>query len=150
MLASFAMCPEIVCDYDPSWPRAFEAERRLLEARLGSAIEGIEHIGSTSVPGLAAKPLIDIMVAVSAEQVPGCVDALAELRYRRRADRDFPGRVFLRRLDSHGRATHHLSLTEPGGAYWRDQLAFRDALRADRELAARYAELKRALAENLA
>jgi GrpB-like predicted nucleotidyltransferase (UPF0157 family) len=130
------MQSEIVGDYDRAWPQAFDVARQLVKSRLGPMIEGIEHIGSTSVRGLAAKPLIDIMVAVPSEPVQICIDALVELGYQRHRDGDFAGRVFLCPIDSQGNATHHLSITEPGGAYWGDQLAFRNALRADRDLAA--------------
>jgi GrpB-like predicted nucleotidyltransferase (UPF0157 family) len=137
---------EIIRDYDPAWQGAFEAERQRIGARLGPRIEAIEHIGSTSVPGLAAKPLIDLMLAVRPDLLQQCVDELAELGYQRDQSGDFPGRVFLRRLDAHRVTTHHLSLTELGSPYWQDQLAFRNALRADPVLVADYAELKRTLA----
>jgi GrpB-like predicted nucleotidyltransferase (UPF0157 family) len=75
-----------------------------------------------------------------------CIDELAELGYRRDQSNDFPGRVFLRRLDAHGDLTHHLSLIDLGSSYWRDQLAFRNTLRGDPALRADYAELKRPLA----
>lgn len=138
---------EMIRDYDPAWPVAFETERRRLRAQLGRRMEAVQHIGSTSVRGLAAKPLIDMMLAVRPDNLQHCIDELAELGYRRDQSGDFPGRVFLRRLDARGEPTHRLSLTELGSPYWRDQLAFRDALRAGPALVADYAELKRTLAD---
>lgn len=140
------MDPEIIHGYDPRWPDAYTAERERINAQVGPHVEAIEHIGSTSVPGLAAKPLIDIMLAVRPDSLQECVDELGQLGYRRDQGGDFPGRVFLRRLDAQGEPTHHVSLTGLGSPYWQDQLAFRDALRADPGLANDYAELKRTLA----
>jgi GrpB-like predicted nucleotidyltransferase (UPF0157 family) len=134
--------PEIVVvEYDPQWPAAFAAEQERVAAAVGDAAAAIEHIGSTAVPGLPAKPILDVVVGLrDMAAVPAAVMALAELGYERAPDGDFPGRVFLRR------AAHHLSLTPYGGAYWNDQLAFRDALRSDPKLRDRYARLKRRLA----
>jgi GrpB-like predicted nucleotidyltransferase (UPF0157 family) len=94
----------------------------------------------------AIEPLNDIMVAAPHPLTASCVVALARLGYQRDPSGDFPGRGFLRRLNPSGQPTHHLSLAEPEGPYWRDQLAFRNALRADPDLCRRYAELKRQLA----
>jgi GrpB-like predicted nucleotidyltransferase (UPF0157 family) len=136
-----------VVDHDAGWRRAFEAEHDRLRAVLGPLGCGVEHIGSTAVPGLAAKPILDIMVGVARQElVEAAVSRLAELDYDRRPAGDFPGRTFLRRIDTRGRVTHHLSLTVKGGGYWRDQLTFRDALRRDPYLVRRYADLKRELA----
>jgi GrpB-like predicted nucleotidyltransferase (UPF0157 family) len=130
----------LVADYDPRWPAAFAAERERIAAALGEV--AIEHIGSTAVPGLPAKGIIDIAVGLPADaDADACVAALAAVGYRREPAGDFEGRVFLRR------PAHHLSLTARGSAYWIEHLAFRDALRADPELARRYGGLKRRLAE---
>jgi GrpB-like predicted nucleotidyltransferase (UPF0157 family) len=132
----------LVAAYDPGWPAAFAAERERIAAALADV--AIEHIGSTAVPGLPAKPIIDIAVGLSgAAGTDACVAALAALGYGREPAGDFEGRVFLRRP---GAPAYHLSLTPRGGAYWIEHLAFRDALRADPELARRYGRLKRRLA----
>jgi GrpB-like predicted nucleotidyltransferase (UPF0157 family) len=75
--------PIAVVPYDPEWPRRFEAERALLERVLAPWLaEGIHHVGSTAVPGLAAKPIIDLDVVVrSAEDVPAAIDRLRSLGY---------------------------------------------------------------------
>ena len=75
-----------------------------------------------------------------------CVAALVAVGYQRAPDGDFDGRLFLRRVPSDGAATHHLSLTAHGSAYWADHLALREALRASPELCERYGQLKRRLA----
>jgi GrpB-like predicted nucleotidyltransferase (UPF0157 family) len=114
---------------------------------VGGEAVGIEHIGSTAVPGLPAKPIIDIAVGLrDVGATDAAVRALEPLGYVRAPEGDFEGRVFLRRTAHDGVATHHLSLTVHGGDYWVDHLAFRDALRASPELCRRYGELKRALA----
>jgi GrpB-like predicted nucleotidyltransferase (UPF0157 family) len=137
----------LVVDHDASWRQSFEAERDRLRAALGALASGVEHIGSTAVPGLAAKPILDIMVGVARqEQVEPVASRLTDLDYERWPAGDFPGRTFLRRIDSGGRVTHHLSVTVTGAGYWRDQLTFRDALRRDPSLVRRYADLKRDLA----
>ena len=99
------------------------------------------------MPGLAAKPVIDIMVGVARqEHVEPAASRLADLDYDRWPPGDFIGRTFLRRLDKRGQVTHHLSLTVKDAGYWSDQLTFRDALRRDPHLARRYGDLKRGLA----
>jgi GrpB-like predicted nucleotidyltransferase (UPF0157 family) len=140
--------PDIqIVAHDAGWRQAFDVEADCIRAVLGSFAHGVEHIGSTAVPGLAAKPIVDLMVGIASEDdVEPSVARLAALGYERRPDGDFPGRTFLRRVDEGGHVTHHLSLTIQGAGYWTDQLTFRDALRRDPSLAQRYADLKRDLA----
>jgi GrpB-like predicted nucleotidyltransferase (UPF0157 family) len=131
----------LIVDHDPAWTAVYAAERGRVVGALGAAAAGVEHIGSTAVPGLPAKPIIDIVTGLrEMATAPACVAALRTIGYTRAPEGDFEGRVFLRR------AGFHLSLAEHGGAYWREHLAFRDALRASAELRARYGELKRRLA----
>jgi GrpB-like predicted nucleotidyltransferase (UPF0157 family) len=132
--------------YSPGWPAMFEMERRLLAPVLAPWLAGpIEHVGSTAVPGLAAKPVIDIMAAVESLDVsrPALV-ALERLQYCHapyRAD-------VMHWLCKPGPAlrTHHLHLVPFESQLWRDRIAFRDRLRADRDIAAEYLQLKRRLA----
>ena len=131
-----------MADYDPAWPEQFEAERRRVASAVGEA--AIEHIGSTAVPGLPAKPIIDLVVGLEdMASAPACIDTLIAIGYERAAWGDFGERLFLRRLAADGTASHHLSLTARGSTYWVDHLAFRDALRASPELCRRYGALKR-------
>ncbi|HET7565096.1 MAG TPA: GrpB family protein [Gemmatimonadaceae bacterium] len=138
----------VLSEYDPSWPAQFAAERtRILDA-LGSLKAEIEHIGSTAVPGLVAKPVIDITIGRSAEsKLRPYIDALQRLGYEYRGESGIPGRHYFRR----GRPrTRHLHLVPYGGDLWRHHLRFRDRLRADPALAAQYAALKRRLATQFA
>ena len=135
----------LVVPYDGRWRDAFQAEADRLREVFGEAL--VEHAGSTAVPGLDAKPIIDLMVAVeSLETAEGFCPALAELGYEYRPEDDVPGRLFFARGPREWR-THHLSLAERDGEFWRVQLVFRDWLRAHPETAEAYRALKRELAE---
>jgi len=134
----------LVTAYDPAWHEAFLAEAHRLREVFGNAL--IEHTGSTSVPGLDAKPIIDLMVAVeSLDAAEELCPALAELGYEFRPEDDVPGRLFFAR-GPHECRTHHLSLTELDGEFWRVQIVFRDWLRMHPETAYAYRALKRHLA----
>jgi GrpB-like predicted nucleotidyltransferase (UPF0157 family) len=138
--------PIVVVAYDPAWPAMFAGERERLVAALRELALAIEHHGSTAVPGLAAKPILDVMVAVpDLDDVDECTSRLERAGYNRRAVGDLAGRLYFHRAEG-GRRLVHLSLAERDGAFWREHLLFRDALRADAELAGRYEELKRELA----
>ena len=136
-----------ITPYDPGWPAEFEAERALLEPVLAPWLTGeILHVGSTSVPGLGAKPVIDILAEVAGlEESRAAIEPLQELSYWW-----FPyqeGRMNWFCKPSPERRTHHLHLVVPGSAAWREELAFRDALRAEPKTARAYEELKRRLAD---
>ena len=135
-----------VLPYDPEWPLRFEAERALLAEALAPWLAGgIHHIGSTSVPGLAAKPIIDMMAGVAdlAAAAPA-IDVLRGLSYVHAPHR--PRAYWFHKPADRESSTHGLHLTEPGSDLWQERLAFRDALRADPELRDRYQELKLRLA----
>lgn len=138
--------PIEIVTYRPEWVEAFEAERwRLVEA-LGPWLNGaVEHIGSTAVPGLAAKPLIDIMAPVrSLDDAAGAIDAARGLGYHHYPY--LPDVMHWFCKPSPEVRTHHLHLVPLGSRRWTDTLAFRDALRRDADLADDYARLKRELA----
>ena len=126
-----------VVAYRPEWPHLFDAERSELERLLARWLEGgIHHIGSTAVPGLAAKPIIDMLGGVrDLEEARVAFEPLRALGYEYREHRPEAHLFVKERFGIH--------LTEPGSDLWRERLAFRDALRANPELAARYAEWKR-------
>jgi GrpB-like predicted nucleotidyltransferase (UPF0157 family) len=130
--------------YDPRWPELFAAEQAQLAAALGRRALAIEHIGSTAVPGLSAKPVIDILVTVAdlAEAVD-CLPALQALGY---AFIDYPQNTDRRFFRKGLPRTHHLHIVAAGSASHRDHLAFRDALRRDPALCAEYEALKHELA----
>lgn len=133
---------------DPAWAGAFELERVRLLAVFPGAFVQIEHFGSTAVPGLAAKPIIDILAGVaSLDGVEALVDRLCEHGYA--TSKEFNATLVDRRWLmrwKNGRRTHHLHVVAHGGTPWRERLAFRDALRSDFALALRYGDLKARLA----
>lgn len=132
---------------DPAWAAAFAAERVRLVAALGGLPVALEHMGSTAVPGLPAKPILDVMAGrPAAGALHPYVVALEAAGYRYRGESGIPGRDYFVRDDAAGRRTHHLHLVEHGGALWRSHLAFRDYLRGAPARAAAYAVLKRDLA----
>jgi GrpB-like predicted nucleotidyltransferase (UPF0157 family) len=141
--------PILVSEYDPAWPREFDREKTRLQSALGPTLLALEHIGSTAVPGMAAKRILDMMGGLRRlEDFLLCLEPLRRLGYEYVAEfnPDIPDRRFFRRL-SRRQWTHHLHLFEADGASWRRHLRFRDLLRGDPALAKRYEDLKRSLAE---
>jgi GrpB-like predicted nucleotidyltransferase (UPF0157 family) len=133
-----------VVDYDSAWPDRFAA----LEGRIRPLLEGIclrvEHIGSTAVPGLAAKPIIDLDVVVQHASAAEAIRRLATIGYDHEGDLGIPGREAFR--SPAGEPRHHLYVLEEGSAELRRHIDFRNALRADPTLRDQYAALKRSLA----
>ena len=138
-----------VVEHDSRWAAQFVAERdRLLELLPGRFVN-IEHIGSTAIPGLAAKPIIDILAGVtSMSEADALLEPLCARGYETSAEFNatLPDRRWLMR-HAQGSRTHHLHLVVFGGESWMRHLRFRDVLRADAAIAARYEQLKRDLAE---
>jgi GrpB-like predicted nucleotidyltransferase (UPF0157 family) len=132
---------------DPGWPARFEREQALLVDAIGDWVDGgIHDVGSTAVPGLEAKPIIDILVGVhDLEAARGCFEPLADLGYLYAPY--LPDEMHWFCKPDPARRTHHLHLVPFRSRRYRDELAFRDRLRADLRLAADYAALKRRLAE---
>ncbi len=141
--------PVEIVPYDPSWPARFEAERRALVALFAPSNFTIEHIGSTSVPGLGAKPIIDIMLGC--ERVAAFEPLIPALEragwlYLPVFEVEFPERRFLAKPQTLPRQVHlhAVSLDTP---FWSRHLLFRDRLRVDPQVASSYEELKIELAE---
>ena len=134
----------VVVDYSSNWPILYEQEKQRLLDAVGSDVADIQHVGSTSVPGLAAKPIIDI-AAVLRHFPPSMIliRALEELGYLYQGELGIAGRHFFRKGMPR---THHLHLVEANSEVWQKQLLFRDFLRAHPESAQRYDTLKRELA----
>jgi putative glutamine amidotransferase len=133
-------------DPDPSWPEAFERESARVAQALGDAALRIEHVGSTSVPGLAAKPVIDIQVSVaSLTPRSAVVQPLVAIGYTHAIDPIETEHEFLSKEENGGRSVH-VHLCEAGGGWERRHLAFRDWLRTHPEDASAYQALKRELA----
>ena len=137
--------PIEVLDYDPSWADQFEEWRTALAGVLGPGV-GINHIGSTAVPGMAAKPVIDILVSMEdLENEADYVTQIEQVGVALRARE--PGHRYFRPPEGSPR-TVHIHVCRPGSGWERDHLAFRDLLRRDPEAAAEYATLKRTLADS--
>ena len=137
-----------IVPYDASWPAWFEAERLLLARALGAYVTGtIEHVGSTAVPGLAAKPVIDIMAGVeSLDRSRPAIAMLEALEYCYFPYRPDEEHWFCK--PSPQFRTHHLHLVPFRSRLWIECVAFRDYLRTHPEVAADYADVKRQLAEH--
>lgn len=132
--------------YDPSWPARFAEERLALDEAVGAWVTGgIHHVGSTAVPGLDAKPIVDILVGVdSLGASRACCCPLAKLDYLYAPYRVEEMHWFCKPHPS--RRTHHLHLVPTDSRRFHDEIAFRDLLRANSEVAQEYAALKRSLA----
>lgn len=139
----------VIVPYDARWPELFEAQRGRVAAVLAPVLVGaVEHIGSTAVPGLPAKPIIDMLARVSGHEAAGPVAArLVEVGWVAAPE---PSDAALRRWSycypDIARRSHHLHVVEHDSDGWPTWLAFRDRLRADPAAAARYAALKTELA----
>jgi GrpB-like predicted nucleotidyltransferase (UPF0157 family) len=137
--------PVILVPYEEAWPSLFEEERARIEDAIGPWVEEIEHIGSTAVPGLAAKPVIDIMVGVrgleDSSALIGRLEAIG-YEYVPEFEQQMPFRRYFRKLRGR-RRTHQIHLVERSNAEWWDRhVLFRDHLRAHPEVAEGYARLK--------
>ncbi len=136
----------VIVDYDPCWPEQYREEEEELCQALAGRFVGIAHIGSTAVPGLAAKPIIDVMVGVRhLGEAMGCIEPLAKLGYFQKADAPEAEEWYFPKRPVHGQQ-FNLHLVEYGGDFWREKLLLRDYLRQCPEEVARYAAVKRSLA----
>lgn len=134
-----------VVDYDAAWPARYEEERRALEKAFRGRELAFEHIGSTAVPGLAAKPTIDLMVGAEPLEIGEAeTAAMRSLGYDHYGEYGIPGRHFFRKGLP---PTHHVHWVRRDADFWAKQLVFRDYLRSHRDDAAAYEKLKRGLAE---
>jgi GrpB-like predicted nucleotidyltransferase (UPF0157 family) len=135
-----------IVEYDPAWPRLFEVEKALLSPLLAPWLIGpIEHVGSTGVPGLSAKPVIDIMAAI--ESLAASKEAIAALRGIEYQYAPYSTDImhwFCKPSPSF--RTHHLHLVPYQSRLWKERIIFRDGLRSDPALARAYLDLKSRLA----
>lgn len=130
-----------VTPYDSTWPQRYEAEAARIGRIFGSEILAIDHIGSTSVPGLAAKPVVDILVSVrSIERIDLYNASMEAIGYEARGENGIPGRRYFQK-GGHLR-THHVHMFQAGNAEIERHLTFRDYLRAHPDKAAAYGALK--------
>ncbi|USZ68311.1 GrpB family protein [Halorussus salilacus] len=134
-------------EHDPAWTRRYEAEVERLQSVAGDRLRAFEHVGSTAVEGLAAKPVIDLVGTVdSLDDATDLVGVLESHGYEYRPNDEVPDRLFFARGPRSNR-THYLSICERESDTYREQVAFRDYLRENPEAAAEYEALKRDLAD---
>jgi GrpB-like predicted nucleotidyltransferase (UPF0157 family) len=140
--------PVVVVEYDPAWPRLYEDESERIRAALGDAVVAVEHIGSTAVPGLAAKPVIDVLAGLRTLELPrDSIDAMESVGYEYVGELGIPGRLFFRK----GRPrSHYVHAVLHESDVWERHLAFRDYLRAHTDEAESYAVFKQTLAVEVA
>jgi len=141
--------PVKIVDYDLNWPKVFGKEKKLILDVIGHIIVRTEHIGSTAVPGLGAKPIVDILVAVNhLNDAEKCIEPLKMIgyEYKPRLEADIPERRFFGKGAPPKEQHYHLHMVELTSDFWERHLLFRDYLRAHPEVAQEYQKLKRQLA----
>jgi GrpB-like predicted nucleotidyltransferase (UPF0157 family) len=134
----------VIVDYDPDWPSRFASLAATVSVALGPVLVRVEHVGSTAVPGLPAKPIIDLDAVVRPSDVPEAIELLAAIGYTHLGERGVAGREAF--TAPYGTVPHHLYVCPTGSPTLMEHLLFRDAVRADGRLAADYGRLKRSLA----
>jgi len=136
-----------VVAYDPRWPEAFERAREELAAAWGANVMAIHHIGSTSIVGMYAKPVIDVLAVVDDQAIlDDQARQIERLGYQVMGEFGIAGRRYFRRDNATGKRTHQVHAFAKGSSHVKRHLAFRDFLRADAAVAAEYGALKQALA----
>lgn len=134
-----------VVDYDPAWPGIFEQVRAYVWPAVKDVALNVEHVGSTAVSGLRAKPVIDACIVVAAKRdVPVCIERLASIGYVHRGDLGVPEREAFR--PPGGLPRHHLYLSPRDSLSLKNHLGFRDYLRSHPDAAREYGALKASLA----
>jgi GrpB-like predicted nucleotidyltransferase (UPF0157 family) len=136
-----------VVPHDPGWADAFQSESCHVAAALGTSAAAIHHIGSTAIPGIFAKPVIDILVeATSINAIDECGSAMESLGYEVMGEFGIPGRRYFRKDDQNGVRTHQVHVFGSGSPHLARHTAFRDFMIAHPEEALAYSDLKRRLA----
>jgi len=136
--------------YNPLWQTYFDAESHHLYAALGPYIKEIRHIGSTAIPGIYAKPILDIMVGLKdIADIRHCEAPLAALGYIYEGEQEIAGWHFFRKKTG-DMTTHHLHVVQWNGTYWRDHILFHGYLFQHPEVAEAYERLKLTLAKKYA
>lgn len=142
--------PVRIVDYDPQWPKLYEKEKGRILNVVGDTIVRIEHIGSTAVPDIGAKPIIDIMVAVNRlSDAEKCIERLQRIDYEYQPEQEAerPERRFFRKGNPPKEQHYHLHMVELTSDFWKRHLLFRNYLRTHPKVAQDYHELKKRLAD---
>jgi GrpB-like predicted nucleotidyltransferase (UPF0157 family) len=142
--------PVEICEYDATWPLKFEEQRDSLMNAIGNKVVAVEHIGSTAVPGLGAKPIIDIMIGLrQLSDAEDCIEPLRRIGYDYvpELEAEIPERRYFHKGPSNVPKKHyHLHMVEINGKFWNAQILFRDYLRTHPDSAQEYLKLKKDLA----
>lgn len=137
----------VIEEYSSDWFFQYQKEAMKIREVLSNRILGIEHIGSTSVEGLGAKPIIDFMVGVSdLNKVDEFIEPLHKINYEHVFHKELPNRRFFRKGER-GAGTHHLHMYKFGGEDWNNNILFRDYLKTHPDVLIQYCNLKKKLAE---
>ena len=137
----------IVRPHNPAWSRQFERESQAIQGIMADNLIAVHHMGSTAIPGIYAKPIIDMLAAVAdIFPVDDQATRLAALGYEAMGEYGIPGRRYFRKHDAAGTRTHHLHVFQTGSAEIERHLVFRDYLIAHPEAAQVYSQLKQQLA----
>jgi GrpB-like predicted nucleotidyltransferase (UPF0157 family) len=139
------MAAVVIVEYDPAWPSRFASLAATVSAALGPVLVRVEHVGSTAVSGLPAKPIIDLDAVVQRADVPEAISRLAAVRYIHLGECGVAGREAF--APPAGASPHHLYVCPLDSPALAEHLRFRDTLRADSQLSDEYGRLKRVLAE---
>jgi len=135
----------VIVPYDDKWPEMFEIESLLIKTLLGAVAVSVHHIGSTSVPGLSAKPIIDILVEVTdINELDAYNLAMVSAGYISRGENGIPGRRYF--IKGGGQRSHQVHAFAIGDLQVLRHLIFRDYLRKNRDIAGEYAEIKHSAA----
>lgn len=135
----------VIVPYDDKWPEMFETESLLIKTLLGAVAVSVHHIGSTSVPGLSAKPIIDILVEVTdINELDAYNLAMVSAGYISRGENGIPGRRYF--IKGGGQRSHQVHAFAIGDLQVLRHLIFRDYLRKNRDIAGEYAEIKHSAA----
>ena len=145
------IAPVVLRDYDPEWTRTFEAEKKEIMSAVGDNISSLEHIGSTAIHGMLAKPEIDILIGVETlSDADRCIEGFARVGYAyyKRFEEFEPGRRYFRKSDGIVPLVH-VHVYQVASREYQERLLFRDFLRQHPEEAAIYAAYKTSLLQTL-
>lgn len=133
--------------YNPKWKKLYKKEEKLLRSAIGEYILDIQHVGSTSIPGAKAKPIIDIAVGVKSLKLgEKCIKPLEKLGYEYKHDAGIKGRHFFAKGSEMYR-TYYVHIEKINGKLWKHHILFRDYLRSHKKVVKKYNELKEKLAK---
>ena len=133
-----------LAEFDKNWVVEFENEKNAIQRAITSYKIGIEHVGSTSIEFLCAKPIIDILIGIEHfNDGFECIHDLEAIGYESKGENGVQGRHFFAKGNPR---THHIHMVEINSDFWKEHLLFRDYLRNDSEVRIRYSELKKELA----